>query len=116
MKYPMENKTDCPLFDFLVIDLKYYNYYLYNNFEDALKKAKRLVVKYDMVYICEPILNNHTREYLAKPTFTLHKGGGIDYDKHAKLLLHIKFFMDAGEWKNPNKEWIELLKNKWEKK
>jgi hypothetical protein len=111
MKYPMSEKTDRPLFDYIVVLNGEEDYYLYDDFDLALKKAMEIAVNYKTSLIYEIVFNNETREYRGQNTFTI-SGGKVHYDKHEKAGLHIQFYINAGEWLNPNEEWLTILNNK----
>jgi hypothetical protein len=111
MKYPMIKNTENPLFNFLVKLDNNFDYYLYDNFDMALKKALELSHITEICLVYEIVLNNKNREFRGQNTFTVHDGE-IKYDKHAKIDLHIQFYINAGEWINPNKAWLEILNKK----
>jgi hypothetical protein len=110
MKYPMLKNTDNPLFNYIVMQNEEYDYYLYENFDMALKKAMELshITKISLVY--EIAFNTETREFRGQNTFTVYDGEVI-YDKHVQIGLHIQFYVNAGEWLNPNEEWLKILSN-----
>lgn len=109
MKYPMKNKTDKPLFEYLVRDNMNMDYYLFDEFDKALKQAEKMSVSESRhVLIYENYFNTKTREWYGLNTFDVIDGK-VRYDKHAKVELHLEFYVNAGEWLNPNEEWIELL-------
>lgn len=111
MKYPMTKNTERPLFEYMVMVNGEYDYYLYDDFDSALKKAMELAVGIETGLVYELAFNNETREYRGQCTFTVFDGE-VHYDKHARVSLHIEFFVNAGEWLNPNEEWLSILKNK----
>ena len=43
-KYPMKNKTDRPLFEYLVRDNMHFDYYLFDEFDKALKQAEKMSI------------------------------------------------------------------------
>lgn len=108
MKYPMTKKTDRPLFDYMVMENSEYNYYLYDSFDLALKKAIELSYGMDIGVLYELAFNNETREYRVQNTFTAYDGE-VKYDKYARLGLHVQFYVNAGDWLNPNEEWLSIL-------
>lgn len=113
MKYPMAKKTDRPIFNYMVTENGEEDYYLYFDFDSALKKAIELSnhsTGIGLVY--EIAFNNETREFFGHNTFTAYDGE-VHYDKHSRLGLHIHFYINAGNWLNPNEDWLTTLnKNK----
>ena len=107
----MSRRTEKPLFEFIVMINGKNNYFLYDNFDLALKKAVELSIPNKICLIYEIAFNNITREFYTQKTFTAHDGR-IDYDKHARTGLHVYFYINAGEWMNPNEEWILLINNR----
>lgn len=110
IKYPMKNKTDKPLFEYLVRDNMSFNYYLFDEFDKALKQAETMSISCGRhVLIYENYFNTKTREWHGCNTFDVVRGE-VRYDKHAKIELHIEFYINAGEWMNPNQKWIDRIK------
>lgn len=107
-KYPMQLKTEQPLFEYLIKINGNFDYYLFENFDEALKKLQTLSVDNDIVLMYEPFFDTQTREWRVTNTFTAYSGK-IVYDKHARIGVHIKFHVNAGEWLNPNQEWIDII-------
>lgn len=108
-KYPMKAKTDTPLFNYLVRDSMSLNYYLFAEFDDALKQAQTMSINGNkLVFLYENYFHAKTREWHGQNTFQC-RGGKVIYDKHAKADLHLEHYVNAGEWLNPNPEWIERL-------
>lgn len=111
IKYPMKNKTDQPLFEYLVRDNMSMDYYLYANFDSALKQAEAMSISGNRhILIYEPHFNTVTREWHGCNTFSV-VGGRVKYDKHAEVGLHLEHYVNAGEWLNPNQEWIDTIAN-----
>ena len=108
MKYPMTKNTDRPMFEYLVRQNSEYDYFLYADFDSALKKAIELSTGIEIGLVYEVFFNTNLRDYRGQNTFIV-SDGKIEYNKHAKVDLHIEFYINAGEWLNPNKEWIEIL-------
>lgn len=112
MKYPMKLKTDRPLFEYLVRNNMGFDYYLFDEFDDALKTAETESIKNNGTFlIYEVYFNTRTREFFGTNTFKVFSGK-VKYDKHAEIDLHLQFYVNAGDWLNPNKEWLEILKKK----
>lgn len=99
MKYILKTRKDKPSFDYLVKQIDSFDYYLFNNFNDALDKLRNLSVIGIGAWLYEPYFNNSNREWKTQNTFTAYEGV-INYDKYAEIGLHIKFHTDAGEWLN----------------
>jgi hypothetical protein len=108
MRYPMIKKTDRPLFDYMVMLNGEEDYYLYDNFDAALKKAMTLSHGIEIGLVYEIVFNTEIREFRGQNTFTV-TDGEVKYDKHARIGLHVQFYINAGEWLNPNEEWLEIL-------
>jgi len=108
MKYPMTKNTEQPLFNYIVKSNDSFNYYLYSDFDTALKKVMEISNIEGIGILYELYFNNSTREYRAHPTFKAFDGKA-KYDKHERVALHIHFYINAGEWLNPNENWLALL-------
>ena len=104
----MIKKTENPLFEYIVRFNDNLDYYLFDDFNSALKKAVELSNKSKITLVYELQFNNSTREWFGKNTFTVYDGE-VKYDKHARADLLIQFYVNAGEWLNPNDEWIITL-------
>lgn len=115
MKYPMNTKTDRPLFEYIVLQNGKENYFLFDDFDSALKKAIDLSIPNKIGLVFELAFNNETREFRAKNTFTVCDGR-IKYDKYARIGLHVHFYVNAGYWLNPNEEWLAILDKRRESK
>ena len=101
-KYPLKDKTTNPSFEYLVRDNMKLNYYLFMNFNDALRQAEKMSISGNRhVLIYEKYFNTRTREWHGLNTFDVIEGEVI-YDKHASPELHLEFYVNAGEWLNPN--------------
>jgi hypothetical protein len=111
MKYPMVKNTERPLFEYMVIQNGEFDYYLYDKFDDALKKATELSIGHGIGLVYEAYFINSTREYRGQNTFKVFDGI-VHYDKHADIGLHLEFYINAGEWLNPNEEWLKILNNR----
>lgn len=112
MKYPMKLKTERPLFEYLVRDNMNLDYYLFSEFDNALKTAEtKSIEKNGTFLIYEVYFNTSTREFHGTNTFKVFQGK-VKYDKHAEVDLHLEFYVNAGEWLNPNEEWLEILKKR----
>lgn len=111
IKYPMKTKTEKPIFNYMVRLNSSMDYYLYEDFDSAIKKASALSHGTDIPLIYEVYFNTESREFFGQNTFSIYDGI-IEYDKHARVELHIEFYVNAGEWLNPNKDWLEILQNK----
>ena len=110
MRYPMKENTERPLFEYIVRANGRRNYYLYDrdDFDAALSKAIELSRRYVMGLIYEVDFDRKTGTYFTRNTFSVWNGK-INYDKHAKRNLHVEFYMNAGQWMNPNEEWLKEL-------
>ena len=109
VKYPMREKTERPLFNYLVKDLIHMDYYLFEEFDDALKQAQSMSLDGNRhVLIYETYFNAKTREWHGCNTFSV-VDGRVEYDRHAGIELHLEFYVNAGEWLNPNQDWINKI-------
>lgn len=106
MKYPMNSKKEMPLFNYMVMVNGEFDYYLYEDFDDAVSKAKQLGKDLQIALIYEPYFCTSTREWRVQCAFKVMEGK-IYYDKHAEIQLHLAFYINAGNWLNPKPEWIE---------
>lgn len=103
IKYPMKSKTERPRFNYLVRSNDSMDYYLYYEFDDALNKTKTMSLKErgHIARLYEPYFNVSTREWYGQNTFTAYDGI-VEYNKHARAVLHLEFYVNAGEWLNPD--------------
>ena len=108
MQYPMKKKTERPLFNYLVRVNSSFDYYLYENLNDAIEKARQLS-RDDIGVLFEVYFNTQTREFFGQKTFLVFDGE-IHYEKHGPVELHIEFYVHAGEWLNPDEKMIEKIK------
>lgn len=101
MKYFLNNKQEEPLFKFLVkINKAEAGYYLFNDVEMAMEKARVLsLAEYPISLIYETVKDEY-REWLMKKTFLYIEGKPI-FNKDAHNELHVKFYVESGEWLNP---------------
>jgi len=103
IKYPMKSKTEKPRFNYLERSNDSLDYYLYYEFDDALNKVRTmsLTERGHITCLYEPYFNTITREWYGQKTFTAYDGI-VKYDKHARADLHLAFYVNAGEWLNPD--------------
>ena len=64
----MKKKTERPLFNYLVRVNSSFDYYLYENFNDAIEKARQLS-RDDIGVLFEVYFNTQTREFFGKKHF-----------------------------------------------
>lgn len=102
MKYILENKETEPGFKFLVkLNKADAGYFLYNDVEEAMEKARILsLLEYPISLIYEPSKNSYG-EWVMKKTFLYIDGKPI-FDDNARNELHVKFYLESGEWLNPD--------------
>lgn len=107
IKYPMKKKTERPKFNYLVRVNSSMDYYLFNEFDEAYMHMKNMSLTDSCHIAClyEPYFDTKTREYFGQNTFTAYDGEVV-YDKHAKVELHLEFYVNAGEWMNPIESWL----------
>lgn len=101
MKYSLSDKTTAPEFNFMVIINGQFDYYLFNEFDDAINQAKKLSDSNNIVIIYEPEFCTNTREWRVRDTFRVIDKK-IYYNKYAEIHLHLHFYINAGEWLNPD--------------
>ena len=102
MKYILANKETEPGFKFLVkLNKADAGYFLYNNAEEAMEKARVLSLsEYPISLIYEPVKNGYG-EWVMRKTF-LYISGKPTFNDNAKSELHAKFYLESGEWLNPD--------------
>lgn len=110
IRYPMKSNKEKPIFNYLVMPNGEFDYWLFKKFDDAVNCAKTLNRELDeMIIIYDYYFNTRTREFHAQKTFWVWHNGELVFDKHGDVELHLEFYINAGEWKNPNQEWIDML-------
>lgn len=101
-RYPIKEKTENPRFEYLVRDNMSHNYYFFSEFDEALKHAETMSISGSRhVLIYEKYFNTKTREWHGVNTFNV-VSGKVMYNKHANVGLHLEFYVNAGEWLNPD--------------
>lgn len=109
-KYRLADKTTKPEFDYMLLSGSYYNeYYLYraNEFEEAYNQLKAEFAKGRyLAVLCDLNFHNNSREWRAQPLFRCSRGKDkVFYDPYQATMLHLKWYCDAGDWKNPRENW-----------
>ena len=117
IRYPMRSKSENPIFNYLVKSNMGMDYWLFQEFDDAVECAKTKGRELDdTMLIYDVYFNTRTRQFYAQKSFWIlefdHK---LNYDKHGDVELHIEFYLRGGEWMNPNQEWIDIIHRRWEK-
>lgn len=109
MKYIMKTRTEKPTFKYLIRAEDCFDYYLYNSLRKALQKACSLSInRYSTdYYIHEIKYISYTSEYRSIVRYTCDNGKA-DYDVFALPDNHIYFYVNAGEWLNPNENLSEV--------
>lgn len=116
IRYPMRSNKDRPIFEYLVKSSMEFEYWLFKDFNSAVECAKKLNREHDeMIIIYDYHFNTRTREYQAQKTFWVWHNGELVFDKHGDVELHLEFYINAGEWMNPNQEWIDQIRRRWER-
>ena len=91
--YVLKDKEQTPTFKYFVQQNNNQNYFLFNEFDKAYEKMKEL----NDSYILEPIFAPINREWKMRRTF-ICRNGKTDYlGKDGDILLHTKYYCDAGE-------------------
>ena len=110
MKYKLPDKKTNPEFDYILVTGDCFNeYYLFRaeEFEEAYEQLKIEYAKGNrLALLCDKDFNTISREWRAKPVFRRYHNKVI-YDAFQEVMLHLKWYCDAGEWKNPREEWIK---------
>lgn len=111
MKYILDSKQTEPRFKFLVkLNKADVGYYLYNTVVEAMEKARILsLVEYPISLIYEPVKNSFG-EWVMRKTF-LYINGKPTFNDNSRNELHVKFYLESGEWLNSDEGEIRL-KNK----
>lgn len=97
-KIILKNRREKPPFLFYVkINTANQDYYAFDDFEDAMNKARVLsIAEYPIVVVLEPIQNNDG-EWVMKRIFLYMQG---ECRENVEILLHCKFYTDAGNCLN----------------
>lgn len=105
VKYELKDKKTEPKFRYMVHVLGEFDYYLYNEFDKAYEKMKQLArEEKEIAEIMEPYFNTVTREWMTIVSFRASRHGKVEFLKAEPVGLHMKFWMDSGEWKNPKQD------------
>ena len=105
MNIQLADYSTKPKFLYLVQKLGHVeSYWLYNDFEKAYAKMKSLAAGYESSYILEPWFIKKTSEWKMKRTFRCFDGYVYHYGNNGDVLLHAKFYIDAGTWENAGEE------------
>ena len=114
IRYPMRSNKEKPLFEYLVKTSMEFEYWLFDEFDDALNCAKKIHRKTDdIVLIYDTHFNTNTRQWYAKQSFNIMYDGKVRYDKHGEVQLHLEFYINAGEWMNPRQDWVKTIRDIW---
>lgn len=98
MKIVLKNKSEKPPFRFFVkANTWRSDYYVFNDFEKAMNKARVLsLTKFPIVNVMETY-ESKIGEWMMRYIFTYIRGKCIEREEPA---LHAKFYTDAGECLN----------------
>lgn len=107
-KFRLIDKTTQPPFAYVLLTGdSYVDYYLYyeNKLEEAISQLKAEYNKgYHVAKLTIPYFHTSNRDWRLQDFMHLDYNGMVIYDRYiANTLLHIKFYMDAGQWLNPRK-------------
>lgn len=107
--YQLKDKTTQPDFSYVVLTgSSYVDYYLFK--EDELEEAmsqlrKEASAGYLTAKIVVPHFSTGDRQWRLRTFMNLNYDHKILFDDTPYTLLHIKHYMDAGQWLNPREEW-----------
>lgn len=111
-KYSMKSNKERPLFNYLVKDSIRPDYYLFDEFDDAIIQALNMFKSEGrIINIYENHLDPKTLEWRVKFAFFIYEGEIMRFIEEV-IDAHVEYFVNAGEWLNPNEKWIEILNNK----
>lgn len=95
--YIEEQKRKTTVLFYVKINTANQDYYAFDDFEDAMNKARVLsIAEYPIVVVLEPIQNNDG-EWVMKRIFLYMQG---ECRENVEILLHCKFYTDAGNCLN----------------
>ena len=105
-RYRLKDEFTQPPFEFVLLtgDIPCVDYYLFkeDEFEQAMAQLKAEFAKgFDMARILLPQFCNHDRTWRLKEFMSLDIDGNVRYERYGETHLHVKFYLDAGEWQNP---------------
>lgn len=102
MKYNLNSKEERPNFKFVVYcPSRYTSYWLFSTMHEAVEMAFYLSLKMKLIYcVAEPYLCKSTHQWHLMNFATL-RSGELYLEEDREQLLHLKWYMDAGEWENP---------------
>lgn len=100
MKYCLSDKLEKPNFLFLVkLNTSNHDYYLFDNFEKAMEKARVLSLStFPLSIVYEPCIDKYGEWRLQKTYWYIN--GECSFEERPRMELHAKFYTDAGEWLN----------------
>ncbi len=98
MKIVLKDKKTEPSFKYYVkLNTPCFDYYVFDDFEQAMNKARVLsLTEFPIVVVMEPDKDKNG-EWMFIQTFIYIQGRCQEDDKK---LLHVKFYLDAGECLN----------------
>lgn len=110
MKYFLADKKEHPEFEYILLTGEdYTKYFLYraDEFDDAYNQLRNEISEgRHIAVLCGLDFNTKTREWRAQPLFRRSRGSNkITYDPYQSVMLHIKWYCDAGKWENPRENW-----------
>lgn len=101
MKYNLKTNTDIPFFNYLVKAENASDYYLYLNFDRAIRMLASLSTDCHIARILEPYRDLHTNEMFTQNSFSAIDGK-YEYDKYPKVRDYLRNYLNAGDWLNPD--------------
>lgn len=102
LKFTLKSKIDKPAFSFFVrTNTAGAGYYLFADLEQALNKARVLsLTQFPLVIVYEPCQDKDGEWHLIK-TYS-YFSGKCHLEEDAKPELHVKFYLEAYQWLNPD--------------
>ena len=105
MKYNLFDKNTEPEFAYAVLTgSSYVDYYLFaeNELEEAMLQLKKEgLAGFRTARIVVPFFSTGDRTWRFKTFMNLDFHNKVIFDDVPRVLLHVKFYTDAGQWLNP---------------
>ena len=106
MRYHLLDRLTKPDFAYMILTgSSYVDYYLFkeNELEEAMLQLKKERNKgFNTAKIVVPYFSTGDRTWRARTFMNVNHNNKIIFDDTPSTLLHIKFYVDAGQWLNSN--------------